>query len=230
MKIEDIAKGTIGVYMLTNPVGGIYVGSTICIRRRLRSYRTKSCRTQRKIFNSLITYGFDAHTFQILEICSIENLKDRERYYQEYYNVISVENLNASLVGTPLKSTVFSDETRKNISIRLTGGVRNYDMPQERREELRQGFLGEKNPNYGKFGNLSHRFGKELSESTRYKIRLSRVGAGKQEAKKVIDTSTGIEYKSIREVSKAFNLNKGYLERRLNGRVENNTNFLILNK
>ena len=54
-------------------------------------------------------------------MCSKESLNDRERYYQDLYDVIGVKGLNCKLTTTKTKSGRHSDETRRKISIGQIG-------------------------------------------------------------------------------------------------------------
>jgi len=54
-------------YKITNPVGLCYVGQTVNLKTRMASYKLYSCKKQYKIYQSLIKYGWDAHTFEVIE-------------------------------------------------------------------------------------------------------------------------------------------------------------------
>lgn len=75
----------ITIYKITNPLGKVYVGQTINYRKRLNAYRILNCRKQKKLHNSLKKYGFNNHSFEILE--EVENAKadQREQYWIEYF-------------------------------------------------------------------------------------------------------------------------------------------------
>lgn len=47
------------------------------------------CKAQTKLYNSLVKHSPDRHIFTIIEECSIEDLKCKERYWQDFYNVLS---------------------------------------------------------------------------------------------------------------------------------------------
>lgn len=102
----------IGVYKIVNPKGRVYIGQSININRRINEYENNRCNDQPGIYNSLIKYGFNKHNFTVLELCEIELLNERERYYQEKYNSVK-KGLNCKYVKTSDKSGYFSDETKK---------------------------------------------------------------------------------------------------------------------
>lgn len=74
-----------GIYLITSPTGKNYVGSTNNLTRREKEYRLLNCKNQTLIYNSLKKYGWDAHTFMILEKCSLDLLNEREIFYTKKY-------------------------------------------------------------------------------------------------------------------------------------------------
>lgn len=105
------------VYMITNPVGQIYIGSTSNLRRRIIEYRCiGSCIGQSKISESLIKYGFESHVFECIEECSIHELKELERSYQDFYNPFGEGGLNLKKEGYGAIKSWMSNESRQKIS------------------------------------------------------------------------------------------------------------------
>ena len=64
-----------GIYKITSPTGRVYIGESKDILKRWASYEKLNCEVQPKLHRSLIKYGVDEHTFEILELCEFENLK-----------------------------------------------------------------------------------------------------------------------------------------------------------
>ena len=79
----------IGIYKITSPSGKIYIGQSVNIANRLSKYKNANCKTQRVLYNSIIKYGWKAHKFEVLCECDIIELNDKERYYQDLFNVVS---------------------------------------------------------------------------------------------------------------------------------------------
>ena len=52
---------------------------------------------------------------EVIEECEIGQLNERERYYQEFYNVLSVNGLNCQLVKTNDKKYVHYLQTILNL-------------------------------------------------------------------------------------------------------------------
>lgn len=72
----------IGIYKITNPKGRIYIGSSKNIPYRWEHYYKRlNCKKQVKLFNSFLKYGYENHTFEVIEECTIDVLLKRENYY-----------------------------------------------------------------------------------------------------------------------------------------------------
>ena len=116
----------IGIYKITSPSGKIYIGQSQNIEKRFKRYLKLHCKQQYKLYNSLKKYGFENHKFEILEECSIAELNNRERYYQEFYDVVSKNGLNLSLTSTNLKIKVYTQEIIDKISNSQKGKPRPF--------------------------------------------------------------------------------------------------------
>lgn len=71
-------------------------------------------KSQRVIHRSLLKYGFKAHTWEIIENCTIDQLSDREKYWIKYYDSW-VNGMNLTDGGEGYK---LSEESKKLISIK----------------------------------------------------------------------------------------------------------------
>lgn len=112
----------VGIYKITSPSGRVYIGQSIDIDKRWKVYKKigYSVKKQTLIYRSLLKYGTESHTFEVIEECKVEELNNREGYWQDFYNSIE-KGLNCSRVKTDDKSGYFSLESRKKLSISLTG-------------------------------------------------------------------------------------------------------------
>jgi group I intron endonuclease len=107
----------IGIYKITSPTNRIYIGQSMNIKRRFIQYQSiNSSKSMPKIYNSLLKYGPENHKFEVIEECLFEELNERERYWQEYYNVTSKQGLNCMLVNSLEQKQMVSLETRNKIS------------------------------------------------------------------------------------------------------------------
>jgi len=83
------------IYKITNPINMIYVGQTISLRKRIVGYmRCEFEKTHGGIINeSFRIFGFEAHTFQVLEKnVPIEKLSEREEYWIKKLNSVNFFN------------------------------------------------------------------------------------------------------------------------------------------
>lgn len=111
-----------GVYKITNPKGRIYIGQAEdLISREIDYQRVYPVKNQVRIYNSIMKYGWEAHIFEVWERCPIENLDRIERYWQEYFDVLSPIGMNCKYTPTNEKRQVISEETKQKISNTLKG-------------------------------------------------------------------------------------------------------------
>lgn len=158
----------IGIYKITSPSGKIYIGQSVNIFRRFSDYKKLRCKDQPSLYNSFLKYGAENHKFDIIENCLVEELNERERFYQEYYDVI-VSGLNCKMVGYGDKSGFCSNQTKLKISNSNKGKA-----PMKGRKHSQETIQKMKNnharPMLGKFGELNPNFGKRISEAQRKKL------------------------------------------------------------
>jgi group I intron endonuclease len=105
---------SIGIYKITNPKGKIYVGQTSNLEKRIVDYERIKCHKQHKIYYSLKKYGWEMHDFEIIELCELDKLNEREIYWGMYYNVLGENGLNLKIGDANGK---FSEEVKKKISM-----------------------------------------------------------------------------------------------------------------
>ena len=163
-----------GIYKITNPSGKVYIGEALDIHRRWKHYKGLHCKRQPPIYNSLLKYGVENHLFEIVEECALDELKCRERYWQEFYDVLSEKGLNCQYtecgelkqvhtqetkdkIGKSQKGKIVSEETLEKMRVAGRGKI----FTEEHRNNISEAAKGEKNSQYGKKGELSPNFGKE---------------------------------------------------------------------
>lgn len=103
----------IGIYKITNPNGLIYIGQSSDIEKRFKQYKRYACQSQTKLYNSLKKYGYEAHKFEVICECSIDNINELEKYYGDLYECI-VNGLNLKECGGNRQP--MSEETKKRMS------------------------------------------------------------------------------------------------------------------
>lgn len=136
-----------GIYKITSPSGKVYIGQSKDCKLRERFYRTLQCNKQWKIHYSILKYGWEAHQFEVIHQCSIEELNDLEVYYIELYQCFNTEH------GLNLQS----------------GGNRPFHG-EETLNKMRLAQLGKYK------GRISNRKGVKLSDETKLKISNSKKG------------------------------------------------------
>ena len=115
-----------GIYKIKNPNNKIYVGQSIDIEFRFNSYRKmNNCKNQIALKRSFEKYGVENHIFEVIEECDVLSLNERERYWQDFYNVIDSNGLNCKLTSTFDKSGKLSDETINKIKKWRSTQIRN---------------------------------------------------------------------------------------------------------
>lgn len=227
-----------GIYKIASPTGRIYIGSSKDIVGRWRYYKNLRCKEQRRLYLSLLKYGYENHAFEIVEICSITELFKRERHYGLLYNVLSKKTgLNCQIPGELENTIQFSSDYRKRRS---------------------KAFLGEKNPFFGKSHNEATK--KHLSmirkdriphnkgicgvykASEQAKENMSRAQIGRKHSqdtllkmkfsnknlKVILNLITGIFYDGGKEAANAMNYNYNNFKSKLNGSKRNNTDFVFV--
>lgn len=122
-----------GIYKITSPSGKVYIGEAINIHRRWKHYKGLHCKRQPPLYNSLIKYSVAEHTFEIIEECENGDLKCRERYWQEFYDVLGENGLNCQYTECGSKKQVHTQETKDKIGKANLGKV----VSEETRQKLR---------------------------------------------------------------------------------------------
>ena len=74
----------VGIYKITKKENGkSYIGQSNDINRRFQEHKTK---VDIPIEVAIQKYGIDAFDFEIIELCDIDSLDQREEYWINYYN------------------------------------------------------------------------------------------------------------------------------------------------
>lgn len=189
----------IGIYKITNPSNRIYIGQSVNIEKRFNNYKNinKSDR-QKKLNSSFRKYGIESHVFEIVEECTIEQLNIRERYWQDFYNVVSKDGLNCQLTKTNESKFVFSEDTINKL--------KKFKMGEAQRNKI-----------------ISVQSGRKVKESTKEKLRRNHFMS-----KIVLDTQTGIFYDSLAEAGRCFGIKSTTLGMQLTGQTKPKTSLIYV--
>ena len=180
----------IGIYKITSPTNKVYIGQSVDIDFRFKSYNSKECKSQIKLNRSFLKYGIDNHIFEVVENCSTESLNEKERYYQEKYNCVD-NGLNCRFTTTKDKSGYFSKESKDKMSL----SAKNKVITKEHRAKLTasnsRSMLGKKHSaeslalmSENRKGKASRK-GAVLSDETKNKIALKATGRKASEETKL---------------------------------------------
>ncbi len=174
-------KKMVCIYKIVNPVGKVYIGQTVDVNRRKKEYARNGKKNQPKISASLEKYGFANHVFEVVCECEIEELNEKERYYQDLYNVMSREaGLNLRLTTAKDRSGKLSDETKKKLSERdmsfMNGNKyrKGIEHTQEVKDKISKSLKGKgcgsKNGMFGRTADKNPFFGKKHSPELQKQI------------------------------------------------------------
>jgi group I intron endonuclease len=239
-----------GIYKITSPSGKVYIGQSRDVLKRKNDYsRLYQIKNQTRVFNSIQKYGFEKHTFEIIEECNIEFLNQKERYWQDFYDVIGVNGLNSVLTETEESIKVLSLDTRLKISKKIKEHFEKNGHPFKNRQHSEETKIkqsdckkGENHPMFGKKyneevlikmsnakkGDKNPFKNKKHSEESKLKMSLSRKGKSKK-GKTIINTLTKETFISSIEVWDKYLKNEMSLSSfrsMLIGKYNNKTNFV----
>lgn len=198
---------SIGIYKITSPSGKIYVGQSKNIKRRFDRYKKLqeyNLSSQPRLFNSLVKYGVCSHIFEIIEECKFEDLNIRERYWQDYYDVLGPKGLNCILTNTNELPKVFSHTTKNKISknkkghsmfneewkMKISKGNTGKIRNEEQKQKYRENRLGSIQSEYFREVMTKIHKNKIVSQETRDKISKSNKGKTITEEHKEIISQT----------------------------------------
>lgn len=235
----------IGIYKITSPSGKIYIGQSVNIEKRIKSYKYLRYNKQHRIYLSVSKYGIDSHKFEVIEECIVEELNNRERYWQDFYNSTGPNGLNCLLQKTSDKSGYVSLETRIIISKSRSGIKPNYKNNKERIENIRKALTGKKlSDSHRKSLSDSHKGIKMTAENvdklrarmTGYKFnddfkkKMSAVQSGGNNsfAKITLNTETGIYYMTASEAAESIGWTYNRFNHYINGRTKRKLPFIYV--
>lgn len=124
-----------GIYKITSPTGKIYIGQSVDVEKRIKKYTRLDCISQSKLYRSLLKYGFANHSFEIIELSSVDQLNERERYWQDVFECVE-KGLNCRATKSTDKSGYISRQTKSKLS-KLNKGLKISKETIQKRKETR---------------------------------------------------------------------------------------------
>lgn len=189
-----------GIYKIISPNNRVYIGQSINIEKRFKDYKFLKSKLQRLLHRSFLKYGVENHVFEIVEECLIEQLNERERYWQEHYDVLNVEKgLNLKYTETSDRSGILSEESKKKVSIGNTGKIRTDEHKNKTSEILKEYYSNNKHPIKGfKRGTCNNKLQKKDVLEIRVLLKQG---------------------KTVLEISKQFNVSKATIQQIKEGKT-----------
>jgi group I intron endonuclease len=171
------------VYKITSPSGKIYIGSSVNYKKRLTQYKGTGAKTQTILYNSFAKHGFDNHVFEIVELCTKENVLERELYYGLLYEVLGEKGLNCKLPKfgdkyqntrqetiDKMKQWKPSEDTIAKMKAAQTKRAKEQPVSDETKQKLREANLGKKASDETKKKMSLKWEGRVVSEETKQKM------------------------------------------------------------
>ena len=166
-------KKIVCVYKLTNTVTGkFYIGSTLNFKARMKYHRYSYSRNANADLGTDIgKYGWSAFTSEILEVCTPENVRSRERYYidtmravENGYNMVHATNyrdLMSDMNARNWKDPAYRAKRSEQSSTVQRRRLSNPSYLAEKSRQLKAATDKMKKPvvAYNKGGELVARFG-----------------------------------------------------------------------
>jgi group I intron endonuclease len=226
----------IGIYKITSPNGRIYIGQSTDIEYRFSIYKRLKCRQQSRLYNSFVKHGVNNHVFDVIEECSVDLLNERERHWQDFYNVLGKAGLNCVLVSTSSLQKVVSDETKAKISNSVTG----FKHTEEAKAKISRALTGRPMSEIARHKLMEYNKNKQVSPETCKKIsealtgrkipkevidkrRWAFLGGNNPNAKPIVNLQNGVFYDCVSEAAECYGLNRSTLNNFLVGSRKNKT-------
>lgn len=212
-------KGNQGIYKITSPLGRIYIGQSVDIRVRFSKYRGGHCKGQVRLNASFEKYGVNAHEFEVIENCHAKLLNEKERFYQDKFNVTGSNGLNCKLTEANGKSGRLSKETKNAISMAHTG----KKATQETRARMSKARIGKRMPEDQRLKMVGRQISEQAKEKHRKRMMGNQFtkGVTQVNARQIIDVSTGAVYESTRKAALYLGIKQRTLKAWLDGQSKN---------
>ena len=228
----------IGIYKITSPTNKVYIGQSIEIENRFKNYKKLSCKQQKIIYKSFLKYGVEKHKFEIICECELNELNDKERYYQDIFSAMGVNGMNCKLTKSSDKNGKHSEETKLKIGlgnkgkiiseehkIKISNFKKGTKLSESTKNKISKSIKGK---NLGKIFSENHK--RKISESNKGKIISEETKNKMSESQKkiILNTQTGIFYLGAKEASESINMKINTLRKKLNGILINETSLIYI--
>ncbi len=227
-----------GIYKITSPTGRIYIGQSKDIKNRWSSYRTRECPKQILLNRSFKKHGVHNHIFEIIEECTTDDLNCRERFWQEFYDVLSRNGLNCVYVGEQKEyNKTIKKKKRKSIVkhgtidiIDLETGVFLYSVSEASihsgvpKAHLRDMLVGKAKNKSNLIRSSDYEDG--FLPDNLFIPKEGKIRVKIKEGLEVVNYDTGEILGDTAKASKELNIKETTLRAYLNGHANNKTNLI----
>lgn len=162
-----------GIYKISNNINEkIYIGSAKNIKSRInvhRCYLLKNNHHSKRLQNHVNKYGIDSLIFEVVELCDILILLEREQFYIDYLNpFFNINKIAGSHLG--MKHTVESMEKLKKTRIEKGGWKKGWKHTIEARQKISDAKRGSIASQVQKDKQSIAMKGRKVKEETKIKI------------------------------------------------------------
>lgn len=231
----------VGIYKITSPSGKIYIGQAININKRKKVYEqfiSHKSSIGPKIYNSLKKYGWENHTHELIEECSLKQLNEKETYHK-------IQFINEFGWKRALFCELYDNG----------GGVKSEKTKQKQSKGLKKAYdegkkkpywLGKKNLKLTEYNNKNSGFKYKRTEDHKNNLsnmmeniwkdpikrkqisnKISQNKKGKRLKPIKCDTLFGMTFKSVGEAANILGLCFGNISAVLNGRISHIKGFVF---
>ncbi len=201
-----------GIYKITNPEGKVYIGASRNIKERWWYHGSNKKNVTTAIAKSIVHYGKDAHTFEMLHELPedvTQDILDRyEQVYMDAYINCGIELLNLREAGS---SGYKMSNHIKQILIKANTGKNRSD---ETKRKISDAHIGRifSEQHIKNFSGINHAY--------------FRIDPAKHpKAKRVKDIITGEVFGSVKQAANKAGLKRPTLSLMLTGYTHNRTNL-----
>lgn len=136
----------IGIYKITNKISGkSYVGQSNDIKRRFKEHQTIGNRSKIPVDIAIQKYGKESFTYEIIELCQIEQLNEKEEYWIKFYDSYN-NGYNCNPGGN--QASIGENNGRAKLTIEDVKNIRQAYVTHKKQKEIYEKFKDKISFNY----------------------------------------------------------------------------------
>lgn len=151
----------VGIYKITNPNGGIYIGQSWDMRRRHnKEYKSLRCKTQRKLYHSFKKYGFSNHLIEVIyefpndiKQCVLDEYEGfaYSQYKEAGFNMLNLQSCGRNKRHSEETKKIISENSKRNFTPEVKAYYASLRLGKkysdETRKRISEALTGKKYPN-----------------------------------------------------------------------------------